>query len=533
MSIEPTPIRAVSPLDGRLLGEYQTTTAAALAEQMAAARAAGAAWASLSVEQRLARLAPLTERLLADGDTIVDCLRLTTGKVRTEALLGEIYPLLDLLGYYRKHAAGILAGRGVPTSPFAFPGATAQIQRQPYGVAAIISPWNYPLQLTVAPLLTALIAGNAAIIKPSELSLPVGQLIIELFAGLDLPEGLLQWAIGGGAVGEALIDAGPDLLFFTGGLQSGRAAMRRAAQHPIPVLLELGGKDAMIVFADADLPRAANAALYGAFSNSGQVCVSIERLYVQRECHDRFLALLLDGVAKLEVGTGADADLGAMTSDRQIDIVQAHYDDALAQGAQASGALQRDGRFLSPALLWNVTPDMRVMREETFGPLLPIQAFDSETDAVAAANAGEFGLNASIWSSDIAKAEQVAGQLQVGNWAVNDVIKNIGHPGLPFGGVKRSGFGRYHGAEGLLSFSYPVAGLTSRSRLPKEPNWFPYSEQRYQNLKGYIDFVHGAGTLKQRIQRNWPALQAFREYSAFDLTQRWHNLKLLLTGKRG
>lgn len=175
---------------------------------------------------------------------------------------------------------------------------------------------------------------------------------------------------------------------------------------------------------------------------------------------------------------------------------------------------------------------MRLMREETFGPLLPVMAFDGEADAVGLANDSEYGLNASVWSRDIAKAERVARQLQVGNWAVNDVIKNIGHAGLPFGGVKRSGFGRYHGAEGLLAFSYPVSGLTSRSHLPKEPNWFPYSAQHYRALQGYLDFVYGSGSLRQRIKRNWPALQAFREYSAFDLAQRWHNLKLLLTWHR-
>ena len=522
-------ISAISPLDGRVLGAYATTTQAQIDQRLAAAHEAGKVWSALPVRQRLQKLAPLRDVLLSETDVIVDCIRQATGKVATDALLGDIYPVLDLLAFYRKHATKILAGYGVWTSPLSFPAATARVERKPFGVVAVIAPWNYPLQLALAPMLTALIAGNAVILKPSELALPVGALIIELLARLDLPPGLVQWAVGGGEVGAWLIDAGPDLVFFTGGSQAGRAVMQRAAQHPLPVLLELGGKDAMLVLADADLLRAANAALYGAFGNSGQVCVAVERLYVQRDCFDRMLPLLLEGMAKLEVGPGDDADLGAMTSEQQIAVVKAHYEDALAQGAQASGPLLIDGRFVKPVLLWNVHHGMRVMREETFGPLLPVMAFDSDADAITLANDNEFGLNASVWSRDIAKAERVARQLQVGNWAVNDVIKNIGHPGLPFGGVRRSGVGRYHGAEGLLGMSYPVSGLTNRSRLPREPNWLPYSAAGYRSLKSYIDFVHGSGPGWQRLVRNREALMAFREFGSIDLRQYWHNFKTLIS----
>lgn len=525
-------IRAVSPIDGQLLGEFSISSSAAIQQHMQAARMAAAEWAEVPVKTRAKRLSHLTPLLLAELDKLCDSIVQTTGKVRTEALLGEIYPIMDLLRYYEKHAAAILAPQGVITSPFAFPGATAQIQRKPYGVVAVISPWNYPFQLTLAPLLTAVFAGNAVLFKTSELSLPIGQLIMDLFQKLDLPAGLLQWVIGDGQTGEQLIDAGPDLVFFTGGLNSGRAVMQRAAQHPIPVLLELGGKDPMLVFADADLNRACDAALYGAFCNSGQACVSVERLYIQASCFDPFLSLLKNGLSQLKVGHGEQGDLGAMISDRQFEIVKAQYDDAIAQSAQASGPLQRDGNYVKPVLIWNVNHNMRVMQEETFGPLLPVMPFADAAEALQLANASELGLNASIWSKDIHKAERIAQQLQVGNWVINDVLKNIGHPGLPFGGVKKSGFGRYHGAEGLLSFTYSVSGMTSRSHLPKEPNWFPYSESRYQQFKGYIDFVYGSGSLLQRIKRNWPALEAFKDYSAFDLIQRWQNLKLLLSWKR-
>jgi len=525
-------LRAISPLDASPLGDYAVSSPDNIGQQLTAARDAATVWAEIPVRQRLQRLMPLRDVLLRETDLIVECIHQTTGKVKTDALLGDLYPILDLLAYYRKQARSILAPHDVATSPLIFPAATARVERKPFGVVAVIAPWNYPFQLALAPLLTALIAGNAVILKPSELALPVGALIVDLLATLDLPPGLVQWVVGGRDVGEWLIDAGPELVFFTGGLQAGRAVMQRAARHPIPVLLELGGKDAMLVFADADCQRAANAALYGAFCNSGQVCVAIERLYVERDCHAHFLALLLDGIAQLHVGAGDDADVGAMTSEHQIAIVKAHYDDALAQGAQASGPLHIDGRFVKPVLLWNVHHGMRILREETFGPLLPVMAFDGEAEAITLANDSEFGLNASVWSRDIAKAERIARQLQVGNWAVNDVIKNIGHPGLPFGGVKRSGFGRYHGAEGLLSMSHPVSGLTNRSRLPREPNWFPYSAATYQSLKAHIDFVHGRGPVWQRLLRNREALMAFREFGSIDLRQYWHNFKTLIS-KRG
>lgn len=525
-------LQAISPIDGRILGEYPVSTTSSIDQQMNTARAAGARWAQISVKERNRILAQLVPLILSELDSLCDCIVQITGKVATEALLGEIYPVLELAKYYDKHAKIILRTQGITTSPFAFPGATAQIQRRPYGVVAVISPWNYPFQLSLAPILTALYAGNAVILKPSELSLPIGQLICDLFKRLALPAGLVQWVVGDGSCGEKLIDAGPDLVFFTGGLNTGRAVMQRSAQHPIPVMLELGGKDPMLVFADAQLARARDAALYGGFSNSGQACVSIERLYVEQACFDAFLELLLEGVAQLKVGHGMQGDLGAMTSNKQFEIVQAQYDDAIVQGAQASGPLHREGQYAQPVVLWNVNHGMRVMQEETFGPLLPVMGFKDEAEVLQLANASELGLNASIWSTDIAKAERIAKQLQVGNWVINDVLKNIGHPGLSFGGVKKSGFGRYHGAEGLRNFTYSVSGMTSRSHLAKEPNWFPYSEQRYQQFKGYIDFVYGSGTLLQRILRNRQALEAFKEYSAFDLTQRWQNLKLLLSFKR-
>jgi acyl-CoA reductase-like NAD-dependent aldehyde dehydrogenase len=525
-------ITVISPLTEQALNAYPVTSNQEISQQVAAARLAAKTWATYSVSDRVKRLSALSAAILNDIDAITESIVTVTGKVKTDALLNEIYPVLELLRYYEKNAARILKPCHLTTSPLAFPSASAQFERRPYGVVAIISPWNFPFQLTLSPLLTALVSGNAVLFKTSELSIPIGELILNLLNQIDLPDGLVQHVIGKAETGAQLIDNRPDLVFFTGGVNAGRAVMARAAQHPIPVMLELGGKDAMLVFDDANLTRACNAALYGAFSNSGQVCVSIERLYVQESCYAQFVQMLSNAVPQLTVGHGVTGDLGALTSLQQYQVVKAHYDDAIAKGAKASGPLQLNGRYLQPVVLWDVSHDMLVMREETFGPLLPVMAFSSEQQALELANDSEFGLNASVWSTDISKAERVAKQLAVGNWAVNDVIKNIGHAGLPFGGVKNSGFGRYHGAEGLRNFSVTVSGLTSRSKLNDEPNWFPYSDLRYQQMRGFIDFVFAKAGLWQRITRNWQALQAFRGYAQSNVRQHWQNFLIFLGRRR-
>ncbi len=525
-------LTVASVLTGDTLQTYQTTTQQQLTDIIANARLCKQQWAHLDIATRLKRLKPLSALILDELDNITATIMSVTGKVKTEVLLGEIYPVLSLLDYYQHHAVDILKPCPVVTQPLAFPKAYAQYSYQPYGVVAILSPWNFPWQLSFSPLLTALIAGNACVLKVSEHSVPVADLMLKLLARLGLPQGLVQQVIGAGDVGANLIAARPDFVFFTGSVNTGRAVMAAAAQHPIPVLLELGGNDAMLVFADAQLERAVNGLLYGAFSNSGQVCVSVERCLVEASIHDDFVARLQAAIAQLNVGHGAIGDLGAITTDAQLQRIREHYDDALAKGAKASAPLTIDGRYCYPVLLTNITPEMRVWREETFGPLLPIMRFSTEQHALEIANNCEFGLNASVWSQDLIKAQRVAEHLQVGNWAVNDVIKNIGHPGLPFGGVKNSGFGRYHSAEGLRQFCYTVSGLVSYQNLADEPNWFPYSDERYQQLKGFIDFMYGDGAFWQRGRRNYRELQAFQKYASLNLRQHWRNFMISWSAKR-
>lgn len=524
-------IDVLSPIDGLLIKSYSVTTEHAIAESLTKARAAANSWADKTIAERLGYLSALKQTIVADIDSITETIVSTTGKVKTEVVLGEIYPLLEMLRYYEKNSAKILSPQKISTSPLAFPNTEAGYIYQPFGVVAVISPWNFPFQLTLYPLLSALIAGNAVVFKSSELSQPVADLVMQLLAKINLPDYLVQNIIGGGETAQLLIKHRPDLVFFTGSLAAGRAIMANAAQHPIPVILELGGKDAMVVFADAEINRVLNATLYGAFSNSGQVCVSVERLYVEAELFDSFIQQLCLAVSRLKVGHGDEGDLGAISSQSQIDTIKAHYQDAIAKGAKASAPLTIDQSYVYPVVLWDITADMLIMQQETFGPLLPVIPFSNLTDLIHQINADEHGLNASIWSKDTGKAENLATQLQVGNWAVNDVIKNIGHPQLPFGGVKNSGFGRYHGDEGLRSFCYTVSHLVSYSHFVKEPNWFPYSQQSYTAMRAYIDTLYARDSLWQKLKRNWRELRYFQQYSGLNLAQHGRNFLIFISRK--
>lgn len=516
------PIDVLSPLDGRPLGSFEPCRESAVSGAVATARREFDRWSVLPIAARASAIRELRRLVLARADDIVDLVSAVTGKVPTEALLGEVYPVLDLLQYYEANAAKILARRKVPTSPLAYPFSHAYVDQRPFGVVAVISPWNFPLQLSLIPAATALIAGNSVCLKPSELSLPVGELIGGLFQQVEAFGDALQVVPGDGETGRLLVEAPPDFIFFTGSVASGQAIMAAAAGSLTPLILELGGKDAMLVFGDAPLERAVRAAVYGAFSNSGQMCVAVERCYVQRELYPAFVAAAVAETAKLRVGAGTDRELGAITSPAQIGIIEAHYHDALAKGAKASGPLRREGSFVHPVVLWDVSHDMALMRDETFGPLLPVMPFDTEDDAVRLANDSGFGLNGSVWTADVERGQGIAARLNLGGCAINDVIKNVGHAGLPFGGVKRSGFGRYHGPEGLLSFTQPVAVLANAGRMSMETNWFPYSEQHYRDLRGFVDFVFGEGNTLSRVQRNWQALKSFRQYFTFNLRQKLH-----------
>jgi len=463
------------------------------------ARVAFTHWKKKSVSERVVYMSTLRKVIVKNLDAIVACISESTGKVPMEAVNSDILPTLEVIKYYEKNASRILKPKKKKTS-FLFYNHDAYVEYKPLGVILIIAPWNCPLQLALVPLISALLAGNAVILKPSEITPQVADLIGTLCCEAGLPDALVQVVVGGKDVGEALIQSKPDKIFFTGSLVAGQNIMAAAAKNVIPVVLELGGKDPMIVFEDADIDRAVEAAVYGAFAHAGQLCVAVERLYVQELVFEKFVSKIMKRITTLNVGTAYDCDFGPINTQGQIDRIEEQVQDALAKGATLLTDIIKQELLWHPVVLKNVNHEMKLMSEETFGPLLPIMPFKTEEEAVALANDSPYGLNASVWSRDIKKAQRVVSQLETGNAYINDVIKNIGNPDLPFGGVKQSGFGKYHGAEGLRSFSIETAVMVNKNKMKREINWFPYTAELLKTVRGLINVLYADLPLSEKIK---------------------------------
>ncbi len=479
----PSPTRLFekhSPVTGERLGEYAIAGTEAVDAAVARARTAFPGWRDTPLEVRLEALNRGRVVLAEHADSYARKIAADTGKPIFEALMFELALVPLFLDHYLKRAPKLLARRKVST-PISLPGKTGYVEHFPRGVVGIISPWNFPFQLAVLPMLSALIGGNTVVLKPSEVTPISGEVVADFFNRIGLPPGVVEVVQGDGSTGAALTRAQVDMLFFTGSVQTGRKVMAAAAERPIPCELELGGKDAFIVCADANLERAAEAAVFGAMSNCGQACVSVERVFVVDSVHDRFVELVKRKLAKLKIG-GPDeqADMGPMTFAKQLETVQRHVEAAQQAGARvlAGGTrMARPGLFFPPTLLTDIRPDMEIYREETFGPVLPVIRVRDEEEAVRLANNSEFGLAGSVWTQDIDKGLRLASRLESGQVMINDVFTSVGHPGLPFGGIRSSGIGRYHGDEGLLSFMNTRAILVDRGRANFDPLWYPHAQK--------------------------------------------------------
>lgn len=448
----------------------------------AKARSAATDLANLKVEQRIPYLTKLREIVLLRREDIIDRIQRDTGKSRSDALISEIFGVLDNLTWLEKHAAKALRDRAQPT-PIALMGKSSATWYEPLGTILVISPWNYPFYQALVPIACAFAAGNAVVYKPSEWT-PLEGLVESLLEAAGFAPEWAQVVYGDGAVGAALVDQRPDKVFFTGSGRTGKRILAQAAEHLIPVELELGGKDAMIVFDDVDLQRAAAGAAWGALTNTGQSCTSVERLFVHEAIYDRFRTALVTEVkrVKQEVDRDGDADIGAMTTDFQVRIVADHVADARARGAAILTGEQWDGasRLIPPIVVDGAHDDMLVVREETFGPVIPLMRFSTEEEVIRRANDSEYGLTASVWSKDLDRARRVGRALRVGGVSINNVMATEANPGLPFGGVKQSGFGRYKGEHGLHSFCNVKSVLVDKDSAKIEANWYPYTTEKYR-----------------------------------------------------
>lgn len=467
---------------------------------LARARTAQPAWAALQVSRRCVTLGDLRREIALHCESIADTIARETSKPLLDALSGDVLVTLEHLRYYESYATRILRSRRIGKPSFFFRGARFETSVEPHGVALIFGPSNYPFQLSVIPLITALAAGNAVVLKCSERTPETAALIARLCAKANLPPDLVHVLHDGPEQSVALIDAGPDLIFFTGSSRHGQQVAERAAKHLIPTVLELGGKDASLVFADCHIDRAVEGVTYGAFSNAGRVCVAVKRAYVESSIHDEFLARLTHRISKLCVDMDPDADFCPLTENAQSEL-RAQVEEALSCGAKLHWPQDRAAVAYEPTLLTGVPAEARILTEDSFGPALCVASFRDEAEAIALANASAFALSSSIWTHNRARARRVAAQLFTGSCSVNDVIRTIANPHAAFGGNRLSGYGRYHGPEGLRSFSRVRTIMLASDRRTREINWFPFNNRTRHQLARLIRFRHGATGLLGRLSR--------------------------------
>lgn len=475
-------------------------TAAESQQILARARAAQPAWAALPVSRRCAALGELRRVIARECESIAETIARETSKPLLDALSGDVLVTLEHLRYYEQHAARILRSRRVGKSFFFYRGARFETSFEPQGVALIFGASNYPLQLSVIPLITALAAGNAVVLKCSERTPETAALIARLCARANFLGDLVQVLWDGPEQSATLIDAQPDIIFFTGSSRHGQQVAERAAQHLIPAVLELGGKDASLVFADCNLARAVEGITYGAFSNTGRVCVAVKRVYIEAPIYDEFVGRLKQRISQLRVSPDPDADFCPLAGDA-LPALRAQVEDALSRGATMEWPQDRATVASGPTLLTDVPAEARILTDESFGPALCAAPFRDEAEAIALANSSGFALSSSIWTDSDARARRVAAQLSAGSCSVNDVIRHIGNPQAAFGGNRLSGYGRYHGPEGLRSFSRVKTIMLANDRRAREINWFPFDRRTRQQLAGVIRFRHAATGLLRRLSR--------------------------------
>jgi acyl-CoA reductase-like NAD-dependent aldehyde dehydrogenase len=491
------------PTDGSVIQTLEIASPERVAEVVARVRAAQPEWEAMGVKGRRHWIAQWRDWLLDNRERITDVVQEETGKVRGDSSLESVY-LEMAANFWGEHAADYLADETPTPGMLPTKVRRLRVRYRPYPVVGIISPWNFPLILSAGDAIPALMAGAAVVIKPSE------------FTPLELMEVVRGWKeeVGGpdvfdvvngmGETGGALVDE-VDFMHFTGSDRTGRIVMKRAADTLTPVSLELGGKDPAIVLADADMERAVNATTYGAFVNTGQVCMSIERVYVEEPIYDEFVTKLAAKVRELRQGQDGreyEMEQGAMTSPNQIEIVSDHVEDARTKGARIlTGGKRKDGAgdWYEPTVVADADHSMKVMVDETFGPVVGVMKVADEAEAVRMANDTRYGLSASVFSGDVKRAERVAEQLEVGAANINDALVNYFHLEVPMGGWKESGIGWRHGPTGIRKFCRTETIVAPRLPTQKsEPLWYPYTAKRRKLLNRLYRALNARG-LRNRL----------------------------------
>jgi len=481
-------IRTIDPRSFAVVESFPMASVAELDEKIALCRSVQGEWAGRPIGERLSILGQVLERVVERADHLAEVVRQDHGKSTTEAYFSEVLGVAEVLRTHRKFDARWLRSKAVSLDPLSYPGKRARVEWVPRGIVGLITPWNYPLALPMRTIVPALVAGNGVMFKPSEHSLLCARELGELFAGL-IPDGLFQVLVGTGELGSALASsAALDAIVFTGSVATGRKVAAAAASNLVPVSLELGGKDAAIVCADADLDRAAAGIAWGAFHNSGQNCAAIERLYVEDVVYDEFLDKLVSEARALRISGEVDTiEVGPLCNQQQFDLVNRQLDDALTRGARAlcGGKSTGEGWVMEPTVLVDAPSDALVWNEETFGPLLPVRRVHSVYEAIAACNASPFGLSASVWGRDTGRAEALARTCEVGMAMVNNHSFMGSVPNSPWVGTGDSGYG-VTGSELAMKFlARPQLVVVDKSKV-KEIWWYPLNTTALAMVKTVV-----------------------------------------------
>ncbi len=500
-AVRASEIISLNPATLEELARFSVATSDDVSAAVVRARTAQPAWAALAFRNRARYILKARRALYDRQNEIIRILADETGKPQFEAVTTEVLPTLDLMSYFAAKTEKIL--RDERFSIAVFRNKRSMITYEPLGVVGVITPWNFPFSLSMGEVVMALMAGNAVVLKPSEYTPLVGDFIRRLFASAGFPEGVIEVVQGNGETGAALVEASVDKIFFTGSVRTGKRIAGAAAKKLMPVVLELGGKDPMIVCEDAPFERTVKGAVWGAFANCGQICASVERLYVHEKIADRFIPAVVEEVKKLRLGA-SDAkfstDIGPMVNENQFNIVTEHVADAVAKGARVlTGGRRRDdlgGYFFEPTVLVDVTDEMKVMREETFGPLLPIKIVKDEDEAIREANNTNYGLLASVWTANNERGRRIARRIEAGTVIINDAVYTNGAAQTPWFGVKESGLGTTHGKAGMLEFTRMKH--INWDLLPMKTNmwWYPYTETWYARFKTLMKILYRWGLRK-------------------------------------
>ncbi len=488
------------PATGEDLATYKLMDASDVDAAVKRARAKFEIWRRSSFKERSRVLRRAASVLAEDSGLYARKIALENGKTEMDALLADVASVCEMLRYYARTAKGHLSPVRVKGN-FLLPGRKGYYVFEPKGVVGVISPWNYPFTLSAGPSIAAVAAGNAVVLKPSEQTTESGLIFQEIMERAGLPQGVVEVVTGKGSVtGQALIEnEGLDMLFFTGSTEIGRMVNLKAAERLIPAVMELGGKDVAVVTSNADLDRAAHGVVFGGFTNCGQTCIGTEIALVDRRVYEPFLKKVVALTNCLETGK-KPGQVGSMTMRSQLEIVERQLQDALDKGARAltgGRAPEGKGMFFPPTILADTTADMLVRKEETFGPLLPIVPYDSIDEAVEMANSTEYGLSGAVFTRDMEEGRRIAARLKTGSVNINDVLVTYVMPTLPFGGMKKSGVGRYHSEVGIRAFT-DVKSITEFSwALKKDPYWYPLPEEGDRVARDALVAVYSRNPVKR------------------------------------